>query len=201
MTHPENDTFGDFEGDFQSAKKAEHGTSLGTVPEGTYKVACCNQDITGNAVLVDHEIFTATSGTKGFKLFLEILSPEVMVDKATGEKVKVKGEVIEHVFWVTQKNLAYIKRDIAAILGRDLKNLSELTSIVWLGKTCEVGVKHEVYRGFKQSRVSYFNPWNPDAEKKSGKDAPKDSSASAATSEAPAGGTAPGKEDQGDPNF
>lgn len=201
MTHPENETFGDFEGDFQSAKKAEQGSSLGTVPEGTYKVACCNQDITGNGVLVDHEIFKANSGSNGFKLFLEILSPDFIVDKATGEKVKTKGETIEHVFWVTQKNLAYIKRDIAAILGRDLKSLSELAKIVWLGKTCEVGVKHEIYRGFKQSRVSYFNPWNPDAEKKGGKDAPKDPPASEATSGAPAGGTAPGKEGQGDPNF
>lgn len=201
MTHPEGELFGDFETDFKNTDKAQHGSSLGTVPEGAYKVACCAQDITGNGKVVDHEVFEANSGTKGFKLFLEIQSPEFMVNKATGEKVKTKGEVIEHVFWVTQKNLGFLKRDIATLLGRDLKSLSELTKITWLGKTCEVGVKHEVYRGFNQSRVSYFNAWNPDSDKKKGGgpkgDAPKDP----APSGAPAGGAAPGKEPEGDPNF
>ena len=49
---------------------------------------------------------------KGFKLYFEVLEPAEMKNKA-GEMVKTKGEIIEHVFWITQKNLAYMKRDIA----------------------------------------------------------------------------------------
>ncbi len=154
--------FGDFEGDFKDTEKAQAGASIGTVPKGTYKVACCQQDIDGNGVLVDHEVFKANSGTKGFKLFLEILEPAEMAD-ASGEMVKTKGEVIEQVFWVTQKNLGYLKRDIATILGRDLKNLSELKQITWVGKTCEIGNTPEIYKGFLQNRVTFFNPWTPDS--------------------------------------
>ncbi len=186
--------FGDFEGDFKETEKAQAGASIGTVPGGTYKVACCQQDIDGNGVLVDHEVFTATSGTKGFKLFLEILEPAEMADSA-GEMVKTKGEIIEQVFWVTQKNLGYLKRDIATILGRDLKNLSELTQITWVGRTCEIGNKPEVYKGFLQNRVTFFNPWTPGSGTKS------DPPAAAATAPAAAASTPKTEEAPADPDF
>ncbi len=195
MTHPEGE-FGDFESDFQTTEKAQAGASIGIVPEGTYKVACCQQDLTGAGVLVDHEIFEAKSKTKGFKLFLEILEPVEMLDPAISEKVKTQGEVIEQVFWVTQKNLGYLKRDIATILGRDLKNLNELTQITWVGKTCEIGIKHETYKGFKQNRIIFFNAWTP--ESGSGK---KETAPAAAATTAPAASAAPPKEPQGDPEF
>ena len=185
--------FGDFEGDFKETEKAQAGASIGTVPDGTYKVACCQQDIDGNGVLVDHEVFEAKSKTKGFKLFLEILEPDEMPN-AAGEMVKAKGEIIEHVFWITQKNLGYLKRDIATILGRDLKALSELTQITWVGKTCEVGNKPEVYKGFLQNRITFFNPWTP--ESGSGK---KETAAAAA---APAATATPKTEEApADPDF
>jgi hypothetical protein len=192
MTHPEGD-FADFENDFKVAKKEAPGGGFGLVPEGIYKVACCKQDIKGDGIAVDHEIFTATSGTKGFKLFLEILEPAEVTPKG-GEKVKTKGEVVEHVFWVTQKNLGFIKRDIATILGRDLTSLNELSKITWCGRTCEVGVKHEVYKGFTQSRVSFFNVWKPGAGGNAASGGKDPVGASA-------GGAAPGKEEAGDPNF
>ena len=52
MTHPENE-YGDFEGDFGDAKKAEQGQSVGCVPEGTYKVACARVDASGNGSMAD----------------------------------------------------------------------------------------------------------------------------------------------------
>ncbi len=186
--------FGDFEGDFKETEKAQAGASIGTVPDGTYKVACCQQDIDGNGVLVDHEVFEAKSKTKGFKLFLEILEPDEMPN-AAGEMAKTKGEIIEHVFWITQKNLGYLKRDIATILGRDLKALSELTQITWVGKTCEVGNKPEVYKGFLQNRITFFNPWTP--ESGSG----KKETAAAATAPAAAAATPKTEEAPADPDF
>ncbi len=191
----QDNEFGDFESDFKETDKAQAGASIGTVPEGTYKVACCQQDISGDGVLVDHEVFEAKSKTKGFKLFLEILEPAEMPD-ASGDPVKTQGEIIEQVFWITQKNLGYLKRDIATILGRDLKALSELTQITWIGKTCEIGIKHEVYRGFKQNRITFFNPWTP--ESGSGQTA---APATAAATPAAAASTPKTEEVQGDPDF
>lgn len=158
MTNPGE--FGDFEESFKTAPKAEAGGGGGDlIPESTYKVVLSQQDIRGDGKLVDHDIIKSKTETKGFKIFLEILDPEFV--KADKENVKTRGQVVEHVFWVTQKNLPYLKRDIASILGRELKSLNELTTTTWAGLTCEVGIKHEVYQGFKNARVSFINPWSP----------------------------------------
>jgi hypothetical protein len=158
MTQPNE--FGDFEDSFKNTPKAEAGGGGGDlIPEGVYKVVCSQQDVRGDGKLVDHEVIKSKAESKGLKLFLEILDPESV--KVGKEDIKTRGQVIEHVFWVTQKNLPYLKRDAATILGRDLKSLSELTATTWAGLTCEVGVKHEVYQGFKNSRVSFFNAWSP----------------------------------------
>lgn len=189
--------FGDFEDDFKSTEKAVQGAAPGRVPEGVYKVIISEQDIKGDGKLVDHEVFTANSGAKGLKVIFEIVEPKEVKEKGADKPVKTAGELIEHVFWVTQKTISYIKRDIATILGRDLKSLSELTKIVWLGKACEVGVRDDTYGGFKRSRVSFFNPWQPKGGAKasgSGRGAQ-----ATATAEAAGGGTAAAEE--GDPNF
>jgi hypothetical protein len=165
MTQPNE--FGDFEDAFKNTPKAEAGGGGGDlIPEGVYKVVCSQQDIKGDGVLVDHDVIKSKTESKGLKLFLEILDPETV--KVGADVIKTRGQTVEHVFWITQKNLPYLKRDIATIIGRDLKSLAELNSTVWAGLTCEVGIKHEVYQGFKNSRVSFFNAWNPKkaAEKK-----------------------------------
>jgi hypothetical protein len=191
MTHPENE-FGDFEADFQKTPKAAAGASVGSVPEGAYKVVLSKQDIAGDGKAVDYEIFKANSGTTGFKIFLEIVSPEVVVNKTTNEKVKTKGEIIEHVFWITQKNLGYLKRDLSTILGKEITSLNELKTTTWVGRTCEVGVKNEVYRGFNQSRVNFFNAWNgKDAGGKSAAPADGGKQAQPANTQAPGAGEDP----------
>lgn len=159
--------FSDFEDEFNKAPKAEAGGGGGDlIPEGPYKVVCSQQDVRGDGKLVDFELIKSKTETKGLKLFFEILEPAEV--KVGTEMIKTKGQVVEHVFWVTGKNLKFIKRDVATIIGRDLKSINELTSLTWAGLTCEVGIKHEVYQGFKNSRVSFFNAWNPKkaAEKK-----------------------------------
>jgi hypothetical protein len=172
--------FGDFDDDFKTAKKAEAGGGGGElIPEGLYKVVISQQDIKGDGVLVDHEVIKSKAESKGLKLFLEILDPAEV--KVGTETIKTRGQLVEHVFWVTKKNIPFLKRDVATILGRDLKSLGELTSTIWAGNTCEVGVKHEVYQGFKNSRVSFFNAWKP------GKD-DKKSAPAKQTAAAPAGG-------------
>jgi hypothetical protein len=159
MTNPQSE-FGDFEESFAKTTKAEAGGGGGDlIPESVYQVVCSRQDVRGDGVLVDHEVIKSKADSKGVKIFLEILSPESV--KVGTEMVKTKGQIQEHVFWVTQKNLPYLKRDVATLLGRDLKSLAELTSMQWGGLTAEIGIKHETYNGFKNSRVSFFNSWNP----------------------------------------
>ena len=149
--------FGDLEEDFKQADKAEKGSSIGRLPEGVYKVVCKAVDLSGDGNLVDHQVFETKSGTKGLKLFMEILEPEKVGD------VKTKGEVHENVFWITKNNLPYVKRDAAIILGRDLESLAELAEVKWAGKTCEIGLKDDTYNGFTRSKISFINPWKPNA--------------------------------------
>jgi hypothetical protein len=160
MTHPgESDPFGGFEDDFKNTETAGPVSVPGRVPPATYRVAVGMINIGKEEdVLVDHVVIdsTAKGGSKGFKLSFEILEPEAMPD---GEVVK--GRTVEKVFWITQKNLPYVKRDIATILGRDLESLSELTKIPWAGKTCEIVVRDEEYQGMINSRVAFVNKWDP----------------------------------------
>lgn len=141
--------------DMDDVYKQEEAASMpsGRIPPGTYK-AVCTQD-PGSDVSRDHEIFEAGTGTKGLKIFLELLEPEEVNGKA------IKGEILEHVFWVTKKNIPYVKRDVATILGKAPESLAELAGASWAGNTCEVVVKDEERDGYVNSRVKFINPWKP----------------------------------------
>ncbi|SRR5689334_21693683 len=164
MTNPVN-PFGDFEDDFKKSEKAEN-TTPGRIPPGTYKFVLTAQDVPPNSgTLADHEVIVGKrSGTKGFKLFCEVIEPEEVPNPKTGEPHVTKGAVVDHVFWVTQKNLPYIKRDIATILGREIDSLAELIKITWAGRTFEGVVKDEEYEGRISSRISFINQWAPPSE-------------------------------------
>jgi hypothetical protein len=161
MTNPVN-PFGDFEEDYKKADKAENVTP-GRVPPETYKFVLTSQELPANSgTMVDHEVIVGkNTGTKGFKLFCEILEPESVPNPKTKEPHVTKGAVLDHVFWVTQKNLPYIKRDIATILGREVDLLGELMKIAWAGRTFEGVVKDEEYLGRVSSRIAFINPWAP----------------------------------------
>ena len=167
MTTP--NPFSDFDEDFQKADAADIPTP-GRVPESTYKFVCTTKEIKKGVetVVADHEIFVANSGSKGFKLFCEILEPETVLNPKTGEPHITKGAVLERVFWGTKDNLAYMKRDLGTILGRHIgpeEKLSQLlVSTSWAGLTFEGVVKDETYQGRVNSRISFINPWAPPVE-------------------------------------
>ena len=123
---------------------------MGRLPEGIYHGVCTQVDLEGDGALVDKHIFGGGDKSKGLKIFLEILDPEKV-----GE-VTVKGEIHEHVFWVTAKMLPYIKRDASVILGKEIASLGELASCQWAGHTVEFGLKDDTYNGFTRSKVIFF---------------------------------------------
>jgi hypothetical protein len=166
MTNPSApNPFGEFEADFQKTEKAAPGSMPGRVPPATYKFTCTAVDKLGDGVLVDYDIFAGKQkGTKGFKLFCEILEPKAVMSPITKQPQETAGVIIEHVFWVTTANLPYIMRDISTILGRDLASMGEVVNTIWAGRTFEGIVKDEEYPpGTMRSRIGFINAWNPPA--------------------------------------
>lgn len=169
MTHPEENPFSDFDEAYKNTDPVKGGSSIGRLPEhNSYKGVCTTVDLKGDGVMVDHEIFAANSGTKGLKIFLEILEPEKV-----GETT-VKGEVHEHVWWVTEKTLGRIKWDASMVLGKVVPTMGELARVQWAGHTVEFGLKDEARNGFVNSRVSFFNAWNPNVAKDQKKEVQKE---------------------------
>lgn len=176
--------FSDFDEDFKGADPSNI-PSPGRVPPETYKFVCTTQEVKkGNeTVTADYEIFVANSGSRGFKLFCEILEPETVPNPKTGEPHITKGVVIERVFWGTKDNLIYMKRDLSTILGRPIEpheKLSELlTGTTWAGRTFEGVVADEEYppkSGRYNSRIQFINPWVPKAEEGANPNGPASSS-------------------------
>jgi hypothetical protein len=165
MAHDPNNPFGEFEDDFKNTEKAAQAATPGRIPEGTYKFVLTSQEVaqrnTSEQVLSDHEVFVTPSGTKGFKLFCEVLEPESVKNAKTGEEYVTKGQVLDHVFWITKKNLPYVMRDLSTILERDLQAMGEVVSIPWAGRTFEGVVRDETYDGRVRSRIAYINGWVP----------------------------------------
>jgi len=158
MVHDPENPFGEFEDVAKNTEAAKPGSSPGRLPVGAYKGVCTTVDLEGDGVLVDKEIFTTGSGTKAIKIFLEVLEPEKVGD------VTVKGEIHEHVFWVTDGMVPYIKRDVPIITGKPWESMAQLAKQKWAGSTVEFGLKDELYMGFMRSKVSYFAPWTPGQE-------------------------------------
>jgi hypothetical protein len=170
MVHDPENPFSEFE-DAYKAAEAKGAPSIGRLPEfNAYKGVCTTVDLKGDGVLVDHEIFEANSGTKGLKIFLEILSPDKVGETA------VKGEVHEHVWWISEKTLPRIKWDAAIVLGKPISTMEELARVQWAGHTVEFGLNDVAYNGFVNSRVSFFNAWDPKSKKDDKKDVKKTTS-------------------------
>jgi hypothetical protein len=168
MGNPSN-PFSDFDDDFKNADPSDIPTP-GRVPPATYKFVLTTQEIKKGVetVVADYEIFVANSGSKGFKIFCEILDPETVPNPKTGEPHVTKGVVVERVFWGTKDNLIYMKRDLQTILGRLLKQEEKLSEILvttqWAGRTFEGVVRDEEYplnSGRYSSRIAFINPWTP----------------------------------------
>lgn len=159
--------FSDFDEEFKNAPAAERSTP-GRVPEGTYKFVCTTSEIKkgDETVVADHEFFVANSGTRGFKLFCEILEPESVPNAKTGEPHNTKGAVLDHVFWGSVKNMPFIKRDLQTIIARDFTPDEKVSEVManhqWAGCTFEGVVRDESYQGRVSSRIAFINPWQPE---------------------------------------
>ena len=158
MVHDPENPFDEFEDAAKNTEAARAGSSPGRLPPGVYKGVCTTVDLEGDGVLVDKEVFTTKSGTKALKIFLEILEPEKVDD------VTVKGEIHEHVFWVTDGMIPYIKRDVPLITSKPWESMAQFAKEKWAGMTVEFGLKDELYMGFMRSKVSYFAQWKPGQE-------------------------------------
>jgi hypothetical protein len=169
MSDPKN-PFGDFEADFKDVKAAPPGSFPGRLPEGTYKFVLTSKDLKDDGNLVDFEVFVAkNTGSKGFKLFCEVIEPKTMKNPNTGEDQKTEGEVLDHVFWVTKKNLPYMCRDLSTIAEREIQGVDvgsgAICKMTWAGRTFEgvVGDEKDL-SGVVRSKIKYINPWAPKAE-------------------------------------
>jgi hypothetical protein len=173
---PEN-PFGEFEDVAKTTEAAGPMQSTGRLPVfANYKGVCTTVDLKGDGVMVDKEIFTARTGTKGLKIFLEILEPEEV------DGIKVKGEIHEHVFWVTEGTIPALKRDVPVVTGKDWVSMAQLAKEKWAGLTVEFGLKDKMNNGFVRSEVSYFSPWKPgDQKAQSHPTDPKKGAAASAT--------------------
>lgn len=165
-----NNPFSEFDEEFKNTEAARPGSSIGRLPEAVYHGVCTTVDLEGDGRMVDRDIFKTPTGTKAMKIFLEILEPEKV-----GE-VTTKGEIHEFVFWVTSRNLPYVKRDASIIAGRPIETTQQLAKVAWAGLTVEFGLKDETYQGFTRSKVSFFAPWDPKASKKDVEKPKKDAS-------------------------
>lgn len=167
--------FENFDNDWKNAEIAAPGGNLGRLPEGVYRGIFVAVD-RGDGIPVDNEPIdnSGKGGSIGLKVFLEVIEPEKVGEVIT------KHKPVEHVFWVTQKTLPYIKRDVKTIFGKELPSAGMLPKIHWAGHTVEFGVRDEEYNGYVNSRIKFFAPWSP----KAGTPAKTPTSAPAAPSKA-----------------
>ncbi len=115
-----------------------------SLPEGVYRCI-----LVSNELGLDAEALKSTStGSKGVKIFFKVLTP-----------TQYEGEIIDHVFWLTLKNLPYVKRDLYTILGYEIEDLNQLLGGIFAGKTAELKVVHDTYKGWTNLKVAWFLPW------------------------------------------
>lgn len=68
-----------------------------------------------------------------------------------------KNRRVWHNFWLTEKNLAFVGRDLNYLTGRMFTQFSELKTFDFKGLYVTAKVKHEEYNGKVQVRVAYFS--------------------------------------------
>ena len=101
------------------------------------------------------------TGNRGLKIVFEIIEPAVATNEK-GEEVEVRGKTIEHVFWISKKNIPYVKRDVHTLTGHEIKAIRELMDINWMECFVEIVSKHDTYENRTRNKVAFFNEWTPD---------------------------------------
>jgi hypothetical protein len=140
---------GEFDGDWNESEEAADFQEV-LLPEQAYQCG-----------VQDHSwLKSDNSGNRGLKIVFEIIEPAVVKD-AAGEDVEVRGKTIDHVFWISKKNIPYVKRDVHTLTGQEIKAIRELMDINWMECFVEIVNKHDTYDGRTRNKVAFFNEWSP----------------------------------------
>ena len=119
--------------EWQETEAAEEG-SFEPLPEDDYE-----------CIVVDAEMVKSSNDNIGLNVQFEVLNGDH------------EGRHVYHTFWLTEKNLPYVKRDLA-ILGYEAKTASELMKAkgALMHKKAVLRVGQEEYEGRTRNRVKWF---------------------------------------------
>ena len=184
-----DNAFGDLDDAFAGAE-AKAASFEKLQPPSTYGFVVTPFDAEDNGQMVEYATFKAGE-TTGIRMMLEILEPAIVKDEKTGEDVKVAGETVEKVFWVTAKTVDFLKHDLGAILQREIpagEKLSKTIESGFAGRTFQgVLSNRKDNRGIMRNDISFITQWSP-PEKETAKGEKK---ADTKKEAAPAGGKKP----------
>ena len=119
--------------EWQGTEAAAEG-SFEPLPEDDY-----------TCIVIDAEMVKSSNDNIGLNVQFEVLEGEY------------EGRHVYHTFWLTEKNLPYVKRDLA-ILGYEAKTASELLKAKnkLMHKKAVLRVGQEEYEGRTRNRVKWF---------------------------------------------
>lgn len=69
---------------------------------------------------------------------------------------ELNGRHAWHTFWLTEKTMPNVARDVRLITGERIKRPSDLRKINYIGCNVVIKIKHEEYEGDLKMRVHYF---------------------------------------------
>jgi hypothetical protein len=119
--------------EWQETEAAAEG-GFEPLPEGDY-----------TCVVIDAEMVTSSNDNLGLNVQFEVVEGEH------------EGRYVFHSFWLTERNIPYVKRDLA-ILGVEAKRASELAKAKGklMHKKAVLHVGQEEYDGKVRNRVKWF---------------------------------------------
>jgi len=119
--------------EWQETEAAAEG-SFEPLPEDDY-----------HCIVVDADLVTSQNDNVGLNVQFEVLDGDH------------EGRHVFHTFWLTERNLPYVKRDLA-ILGYEAKTASELMKAKGklMHKKAILRVGQEEYEGKVRNRVKWF---------------------------------------------
>lgn len=120
------------------------------LPKGIYTFRFIKVNL-GRGKPVDHELIHTRNNISGVKVFMEVVSPEKV------GRVKTKGVIVDHVFWITPHSIPYVKRDVEIITGEQLPTLRSFSKIRWSSLSVKACIHRETYMGYTNHRVRYFD--------------------------------------------
>jgi hypothetical protein len=122
-----------FDQEWKEAQPAEEG-SFDPIPPGNY-----------DCIVVDAKLTESMSGNIGLNVQFEVLNGEY------------EGRYIYHTFWVTSKNIPYVKRDMG-ILGYSPNSAADLINAQRqiMSKKASLNVGQEEYDGRMRNKVRSF---------------------------------------------